>query len=286
MRTSRAALFFICLQMSCLTATVFAQASVLLVKDGKPAAILVLPDRAHPDEELAAREMQTHIEKMSGAKLGIARGRAPEGLTPVQISLALAPGAEAEIRKESNDPAAFLISVKDGRVSLAGLSPEGTLFAAYELLEQLGCRWYLPGELGTVIPRRKTVSLKEGRTLKSPSFPHRHLQSVSRSLPWYRRQRLGGLYFPGAHGIRLKPKADFDKEPFLFALVNGKRTRRQLCVSNPEVVKRAIAATMDYFEENPDAPWVGMGPNDGSGFCECDNCRKLDASEWDPYAAA
>ena len=30
---------------------------------------------------------------------------------------------------------------------------------------------------------------------------------------------------------------------------------------------------------------ISMGPNDGKGFCECDNCRALDAGQWDPYAA-
>jgi hypothetical protein len=27
-----------------------------------------------------------------------------------------------------------------------------------------------------------------------------------------------------------------------------------------------------------------MGPNDGSGFCECPNCRALDSGEWDPFS--
>lgn len=258
-------------------------ASVALVKDGQPLAALVLPAEPHADEELAAKELQTHLRQMSGGELAVG-GEAPDGMLPIRVGLSLSPEAETTIRAKSEDPAALLMSVTPHGIRLAGLSPEGTLFAAYELLEQLGVRWYLPGDLGTVVPRRQTVSLPVGDLCRAPSFPNRHV-SISRALPWYRRQRLGGLYFISAHGIGLLPKADPEKDVALGALRNGKRSLRQLCVSNPEVVKRATAAALNFFEKRPDMPWIGMGPNDGGGFCECENCRALDAGEWDPYAA-
>ena len=258
---------------------------VVLVDDGKARCVLVLPEDATEDEVLAANELQTHLEKMSGAKPDIVRGAVPEGVVPVRIGLGLSPDTEAVIRGTGDDPASYILDSTDSTICIAGLSPEGTLFAAYELLEQLGCRWYLPGDLGTVVPKKRTVALRAGRTIRVPSFPHRHLQAISRQLPWYRRQRLGGLYFPGAHGIRLQPKADLEKDAELFALVGGKRVKRQLCLSNPEVLKRAIAATLQYIEKNPDKEYFGMGPNDGAGFCECEGCRELDGGEWDPFAA-
>ncbi|NQU39008.1 MAG: DUF4838 domain-containing protein [Lentisphaerae bacterium] len=259
-------------------------ADVFLTRDGQPAAALVLPDQAHADEELAARELQDHIEKMAGATLEIVRGSASGTLLPIRIGLSLTPGAQTEIEAESKDPAAYRVSVAPDGVGLAGLSPEGTLFAAYELLEQLGVRWYMPGDLGAVIPKAPTLALPAGRTVYAPSFPARHL-GVSSQLPWVRRQRLGGLFFPSSHGIPTLPRADIAKEPDLFALRDGERSKGQVCVSNPELVSRATAYVLDYFAKHPDEPWIGMGPNDGGGFCECDDCRALDAGEWDPYAA-
>ena len=76
-----------------------------------------------------------------------------------------------------------------------------------------------------------------------------------------------------------------ETEPELFALVDGRRVSRQLCVGHPEVVRRATAAVLDYFEKHPERPWIGLGPDDGRGFCEDDRCRALDGGEWDPYAA-
>lgn len=269
----------------CAQAAEAADSSVALVVDGVPRAALVLPAAPHEDERLAAEELRSHLEKVSGAALTVVRGEAPEGLLPVRVGLRLAPHAESVIAEKSDDPAAFVVDVRADGIVVAGASAEGTLFAAYELLEQLGCRWYLPGDLGTVVPRMGTVRLPVGRTVRAPSFPHRHLQTISRTLPWYRRQRLGGLYFPGSHGIRLLPPADFEKEPELFALRDGARHKRQMCLSNPDVLRRSIAWTLDYFDRNADEPWVGMGPNDGGGFCECDGCRALDGGEWDPYSA-
>jgi hypothetical protein len=257
----------------------------VLVRNGMPLAALILPERAAEEELLGARELQAHIERMAGARLEITRSAAPPGMLGVYIGATFAPEAAAALREHSEDPAAFVLAVSSKRVSLVGNSPEGTLFAAYELLEQLGCRWYMPGELGTVIPARETVAPSTGRTSQTPSFPHRHLQSISGSPhPWSRRMRLGGLYFPGSHGIRLLPEADFEREPELFALVKGQRRKSQLCVSNLEVVRRAAAAAVDYFDRNPAAPWIGMGPNDGGGFCECAKCLRLDSGEIDPIS--
>ncbi len=265
--------------------------SVRLVEDGKARAILVLPASPHDEEALAARELQLHIEKMSGARLAVVRagdgGQLPAGkdLIPIRIGLSLCPESGPAIREQSSDPGTFLIAATTGGVRLAGLSTEGTLFAAYALLERLGVRWYLPGDLGTVIPDAKTVSLPVGRVLEAPSFPHRRLQTAVEPLPWARRQKLGGLYFPGCHGIGLSPPADIKTEPELFALFEGKRTEQQLCISHPEVLKRAIRCAIEKFDKDPNLPWIGMGPRDNGDFCQCENCRKLDTGKWDPFSA-
>ena len=258
---------------------------VTLIDGRQPLAALVLPPHPHEDEELAALELREHLRRMSGVELPLVKGHAPDGLVPVRLGLELRPEAEQVIRTRSDDRAAFLLEVTAEGVTLAGLTPEGTLFAAYELLEQLGCRWYMPGELGTVVPRRTRVTAAAQRTVRFPSFAARNLQAVTRALPWYRRQRLGGDWFPGAHGIPLEPPAALETEPELFALVDGRRVSGQLCVGHPEVVRRATAAVIAYFEEHPERPWVGLGPDDGRGFCEDERCRALDGGEWDPHAA-
>ena len=93
------------------------------------------------------------------------------------------------------------MKVDANRVQIVGLSPEGTLFGIYELLEQIGVRWFMPGELGTVIPAAKTVIVARAGN-GSGSIVCRALAQCRTHFPeWGRHVRMGGPYFPPAHGI-------------------------------------------------------------------------------------
>ncbi|MBT3381804.1 MAG: DUF4838 domain-containing protein [Lentisphaerae bacterium] len=266
-----------------MTATVGAE-QLDLVRDGQPRAAIVLPSQPEADEQLAAEELQQYVETISGARMSIVTGAGVGDALPIRIGLASAPDLASVLGRETALPDACVVDVSKAGITLGGLSPQGTLFAAYELLEKLGVRWYLPGELGTVIPSRRTVSVELGRTVRVPSFASRHLQAVPATLPWYRHQRLGGPVFPSSHNIRLKPRIG-DGDEALLALVGDKRRGHQLCISNPTLLDRAVAYALDYFTKHPDAPWIGMGPADGAGFCECPGCRELDGGEWDAFSA-
>lgn len=271
---------------------------VVIVENGNPKAVVLISGQVSDDELLASKELVEHIEKMSGCRLDVVKESSDKtwqinpaldkkGLCYIFLgSSGMTPDMEKEIRSIGNDPASFMIKVESnpGGISyirIAGLSPEGTLFGVYEILEQLGVRWYIPGDIGTIIPEKKTISINEQKTIQVPSFHARHLQMAA-DRTWYRRMRLGGPNFPSAHGINIG-KADIEKEPELFALVNGKRQKSQLCISNPQVLERAIKETKNYFRKNPSAIWIGMGPNDGGGFCECENCRALDGGDFDDF---
>ncbi len=275
-----------------------------LVENGEPKAVLVLSKDAFAfqgdegrkkarkkpaadpvaEEQQAAKEIQSYVQKISGATLDIvAAGSDLRSLRPVFIGGAADAKLLDGVRAKSADPAAFALVVTAGSASVRGLSPEGTFNGACELLEQLGVRWFWPGELGTVIPSAKTVVLKEQAMVQAPSFSSRYLQGVEPE--WERRLRAGGMRFPSAHGIHLgeRPEVLFQKHPEYFALRDGKRSTRQLCISNPDVLALAIQSTKQFFRDNPDAEIIGMGANDGRGFCECDRCKALDGGDYDPF---
>ena len=165
--------------LSLATLNVSAADNLELVKNGETNVVLVLPEKPAPDEKLAADELSDYFEKISGVKIKtVKNGELAAGLIPVKIGLTLCPDAEKLISGAGSDPAAFMLRVQKDGVWLAGLSPEGTLFAAYELLEQLGVGWYMPGALGTVIPSAKTIALPIQQTIQIPSFRGRILQAV------------------------------------------------------------------------------------------------------------
>ena len=69
----------------------------------------------------------------------------------------------------------------------------------------------------------------------------------------------------------------------MFSLVKGVRTTRQHCVSNPKLVEFAINHVKQARKAGK-GPVIGMGPNDGAGFCECERCRALDGGDFDPFS--
>lgn len=280
---------------------------LLLVKNGHANCVLVIPKNAAPGEAEAAGEIQNFVQKISGVKLEIISAeKSVDQKLPVLIGEAAPAELVQSIREKGDDPYSFALVAEPGRICLRGLSPAGTRVAAYELLEQLGVRWFMPGDLGTVVPNNKIVQLAEQKTIQVPSFAARWTTSARNSKKlgeeWMQRVRMGGPNFPSSHGITIeekgsndgakgknksgekKTKSLFEEHPEYYALVDGKRKPSQLCVSNHEVLKLAIATTKQYFRNNPDAEWIGMGPNDGRGFCECDNCKALDAGDYDPIA--
>jgi len=278
--------------------------ALTLVENGKPAAALVLskeaagvqPDQgrkqrkvsppadALAEEQQAAKEIQVYLQKISGATLPIVQaGEDLKGLRPVYVGGAADARLLDAVKAKGADPSSFALAVTPEQASLRGLSPRGTFHAACELLEQLGVRWFMPGDLGTVIPEAKTVVLKEQTTVQVPSFASRYLQGVDGELE--RCLRAGGMRFPSSHGIHLGERVEtlFAQHPEYFALRGGKRATSQLCISNPDVLKLAIQATRQFFRDNPDARIIGMGANDGRGFCECDRCRALDGGDYDSF---
>jgi hypothetical protein len=75
----------------------------------------------------------------------------------------------------------------------------------------------------------------------------------------------------------------FKDNPELYALVDGKRSPRQHCLSNPKLLEHVVAAVQQQRGKGR-GPVLGMGPNDGRGFCQCEKCRALDGGDFDPFS--
>jgi hypothetical protein len=272
-------------------------AGAVLVKDGAAQAVVVRSTDAGEFELKAVQELTDYVAKMSGARLAVAttdlarvegvvreiRGRKQ---TPVLI------GALAQADKELGDKAgvrgAFVLKADADTVQIAG-PVEGVYYGVLELLEQAGCRWFIPGDLGEVAPAQKMIEVKAQTTVQAPSFPSRWFQMPNRE--WQARLRCGGDVFAGAHGMRA-PAATLNKETGLieppeaaeyYGLYKGKRVPRQHCVSNPKLID-FMANAIKEIRKKGGGPVIGAGPNDGAGFCECENCRALDAGDFDPFS--
>lgn len=131
--------------------------------------------KAPDDEELAARELQTIIERIAGARMEIIRAenrKLPDGpCIVIGAELASMLGVGKEIDGLNKD--GLICRVKKDNLILTGKRARGTLYAAYTFLESLGCRWVMPGPFGEIYPSKRTIQT-EIDVIENPSHSQRY----------------------------------------------------------------------------------------------------------------
>jgi hypothetical protein len=296
-------------------------ADLTLVRDGQPACAIVLAKEATRAARSAAVELQNNLRLMSGAEVPIAYDDDPPQGTRILVgdsSLTAALGLNSDdfdieqilVRVIGND---LIVMGDDAKPSGTGL--QGTYLAACELLENvLGVRWLWPGELGTVIPERATVTVpadlnititprllkrnirniqwnaRVQRGLDKLGFTREQFDEVHRDgAVWSRRHRIGGSFRGGyGHAYGNFWETYGADQPDWFALQpDGTRdqskvgNRARLCVSNQELIAEIARLKIEELQANPDLDCVSISPNDGgaSTFCTCKSCEAWDSPD-------
>jgi len=216
---------------------------------------------------LAAEEMTNFLSRVHGQAVPIVN-EPRAGRTPVVL------GVNAWTRAAGLDPSAlprdsFQIRVTDDGVFIAGVDDpkadlreivehrgmvglyilegtgqRGTLFGVYDFLERVaGVRFYFPGELGTIVPRRATLSAATGERCVTPAFlirrpylpkdgrwPGETDDNLSRNTPkcWtWLRQRFSTCRIQCVHGqnqMRLSERFAKTRPEYFALLKDGRRS--------------------------------------------------------------
>ena len=259
-----------------------------IVADGRPTASIITPDRAAPEVLRAARELQSYVLKTTGAELPI-RNDSEARTEPVEIRIAVSPIGpvrDGDSTSQITHEDGYAIESAGRRITILGGSPRGALYGAYAFIERvLDVRWFMPTDLGEDIVPRRTVAVPVLSMVRNPAFPNVSGFSWVGSPgaeDWELRMRakVGRKVSFGHNWHNIYPfsKESFEKNPEMFALFAGRRgASPQLCTSNPDVVRVSVEAARRAFKADPDLPLFSISPNDGTGFCECERCRKIDA---------
>lgn len=293
-----------------LMGTALAQpAPVLLVEEGQARAVIVVGENPSTQAKEAATELQTILRRMSGAELPVVETGPGDAQNRVLVGQAAARQAAAALDltipsglTRDFDDEGYVVATGEGILVLAGNETEpyqGTLFAVYDLLESLGCRWYFPGEFGEIIPDMTTVVVPPVRKLARPALRVRdtwysgHLISNGEQQRefwvWKRRNRMTRPEFwthcadPNARFLqnpvddstyRLLPKDRyFAEHPEYYALQpGGGRNERFLCMSHPGALAAAVETVCHQFTERPDHHAFAFSPPDEPVLCHCANC--------------
>jgi len=273
---------------------------ILLAENQTPRAVIVLNADATPTERHAARELQLHLQLISGACLPIVENQNSgprivigyEGSTPF--------AEECGVLGEDG----CLIKTVGDVLILAGTAPRGALYAVYEFLErELGVRWLTAN--CTHAPKSEAIAVSNLDYFYVPPFRYREVfYAKGWDADWQSRLRLNGDFAPldEMRGGRMEysgfvhtfellvpPEKYFDSHPEFFSLrrsPSGKMertgTHSQLCLTNPEVVDLVIERIREQLQNRPNARIVSVSQNDNMAHCLCDSCRASDEVEGSP----
>ncbi len=276
----------------------------------------------HPSRVVryASEELVSHVEKATGLRLEIHAESEANAALPTRIYIGDSHAVrEAGINVGKLAAEAFVLRVKDDAVFIAGndgggdpLDADtlaGTLWGVYEWLDRdVGVRWLWPGELGTHVPRTKTVVAKTCDETISPRLFQRRLRAGTGFISehpalgftsaafkqfsdeqsvYLRRHRMGRSY-PVSYGHAFTDwwEKDGKAHPEWFQLLesgkrgpNKKNGRFSMCVSNTDFQHEIVARWTAKRSPNASTPgFINACENDILGLCTCEKCRALDGA--------
>ncbi|MCX7800969.1 MAG: DUF4838 domain-containing protein [Fimbriimonadales bacterium] len=268
---------------------------VLLARDGRAMASILVHSDATPTERFAAEELAGHLREMTGAPFEVrAADRLPTGACIVVGPGPMAKGAAPGIDLDRFGAEELIRSCREGRILLAGGRPRGTLYAVYRFLsENLGVRWWAPW--ATEVPKRRTLRVGPFETREKPAFEYREpfwhsafdgdwaARNLANSHAARLEEKHGGktVYEGFVHTFfSFVPPSEFERHPEWFSLVDGRRRNdQQLCTTHPEVRSRIVEQLRRRLLANPAATIASVSQNDTLGPCECPRCKEIDDRE-------
>ncbi|MFO1095211.1 MAG: DUF4838 domain-containing protein [Planctomycetaceae bacterium] len=230
-------------------------AALVLVAPGTTPPDIFIDLRATPAEKLAAHELRDFLEKISGQRLSIRTDYWIKAPPPGPFIAVGRSRFTEDIGTQDLGAEQYVIDVTPQRLAIVGdrERQRGVLYGVYDVLEQLGVRWFRPEPWGEHVPQQQTIALPLGRRVANePAYAYRSVvaggftrnaeatldQSEAVSL-WALRQRLNGpdpgsdprhggqrvLRFDHIYYQLIPVETYFDQHPEYFCLYKGERRR-------------------------------------------------------------
>ncbi len=261
----------------------------------------------------AAKELQTYLQKMTGRIFPLRDDNLPSTDFEIIVGQTNRENSVFSLDRTQLQKEEIRIFAAEQRLVVLGEGTRGTLYAVYELLEQLGCRFYATNV--ETIPSLDRITLPGHFSLsQTPAFEYRDIfQTCTYDNATAVKLRLnGGLLVGGTVGRQLRPEwgggityagpafvHTFDwfvpletykeNHPEYFSMINGQRNLNahytQLCLTNEEVYQIVLAGVRKWLEENPQSKIISVSSNDGlviKTYCTCPDCDAINSEEQSP----
>jgi hypothetical protein len=258
---------------------------------------IVVPAVPTETESHAARELQFHLESMTGELLDIVKASEAGDRIPIIIGRNELLAKRGQMVDFDALGAEGIVIRTDGPALILAGNRRGVLYAVYSFLEDsCGCRWFTAD--CQRIPKAGRVRVGRLDTTYVPPFEYRDTDYPNCRPPEFGvRNKLNGLYsransewgghikYRGfVHTFRhlVPPETYFEEHPEYYSEIKGVRVgpdRTQLCLTNPDVLRIATETVKRWIKESPDCQIISVSQNDWHNYCQCAKCEALAEKE-------
>jgi len=262
-------------------------------------AVVMAPDRSggrlsFPEAEAERQRQRLResildlarcLEQISGAPFPIVSNPPPADLEGRLVIRVGAPAAAffGDVGLSAPWRQAFRL-VADPRkgIGLYGESDLASSYAVYELLDRLGARWFIPGPMGEILPRRDPLTVPATDERLAPYTTYRGLWYADEAFK--RRNRTGGLLLSAGHALEhgYLTKEQLAEHPeWIAQYADGRPIPGRFKWSNPALADAIANRIITLQEQDPKPSW-SLSPADGIQFDESPDDRALDTGDFDP----
>ncbi len=259
-------------------------------------AVIVIGENATEAEITAATTLQKYIAEVAGFTPTVLRDN--ETIDGYVLSVGKTVFSEREVSSLADG--SYRIGEIDEGLEIVGAGNRGLIYGVYAFLEEYGGYHVFTAEQGMTTKQRSIILPINGveksydtyfeytdTDWKSPtdveySVANGLSGNVYRSIP----DSLGGdvgYIGPFCHTLATTYCARstyFAGHPEYYALHDGKRTDKQLCLTNKDVVRIVTQEVLDLLASahNPSESLqiISLTQDDNQDYCECENCKKID----------
>jgi hypothetical protein len=255
---------------------------LVIAEAGQTATTIAVATDAGSQERKAAEDLAAYIEMMSGARPQIVNAVAGNG--PVIVVGKLAIQAEPALQQALNkivkkDPVlgtdGIALRRAGNRVYVVGNNDRSHYYAAVELLEQWGIRWYLPTQFGECVPNEPTLKVGQLDQVYSSPFEARRYwlswkgDNTGRA-EFMARNKMNELIVPSNHHL-----ATYTKE-----LIPAGKTKFNVPIAEDRTAQHVAKQVLADYKAGKD---FSLGMEDGRYESDSPIDKELVGLQYDKY---
>ena len=270
-----------------------------IIKDSKCFYTIVGANLSSACDRYAASQLEKYIYDSTGTFIpyisDLCKRRGPEILIGYETRNARDFVTEGELEALGED--GFLIKTLDEDILITGKTSRGTLYGVYEFLRRfVGFRAFTK-DIEKVDSLDELI-VPELYVTEKPDFEYRDAyfryafdgafcakNRLNTTLGDISAEKGGNFKFYNCHHSfhdLVSEELYFESHPEYFALVDGKRSAKQLCLTNPDVLEISTATVKRWMREHPECRVFSVAQNDVEVYCDCQECRRVHEREGSP----